>query len=270
MLTLLKNLWLPDHIGRPDTAARANRRGVRVAEPPAAKWSREFVRQYLEPNGWLRSRELGRCADRQGRPLPWYTYPAIRVLDRIAQKHCRVFEYGSGSSSLWWRDRSAMVVSVEHHRKWFDKTAVPAEPHLCKLISAESEENRAHYGQLEEFYEVHVRPELPREHECSWKTGGLDRPFHSYAAEILNYPIGFFDVIVVDGRARVLCAWLASRQVAAEGVIVFDNSDRTIYAKGCDLLTDAGFGRIDFWGPGPLNAYEWCTSIFTRDLSVFR
>jgi hypothetical protein len=30
-----------------------------------------------------------------------------------------------------------------------------------------------------------------------------------------------------------------------------------------------GFKRIDFYGPGPVNRLEWCTSLFVRDLNVF-
>jgi len=65
--------------------------------------------------------------------------------------------------------------------------------------------------------------------------------------------------------ARVLTAWLPAQRVHEDGIIVFDNSDRD--AKGYELLQAAGFHRVDFWGSGPINPYEWYTPIFTRTLS---
>ena len=32
---------------------------------------------------------------------------------------------------------------------------------------------------------------------------------------------------------------------------------------------EAGFRRIDYYGPGPVNRQEWCTSLFVKSLDVF-
>src|SRR2546430_9982143 len=57
-----------------------------------------------------------------GNPLdgdsPWMTFAAIRFLDRLLTKEMRVFEYGSGGSSLFFSRRVREVVSVEHDGAW--------------------------------------------------------------------------------------------------------------------------------------------------------
>ena len=40
------------------------------------------------------------CLDREGRPIPWYTYPAIEYLASLDLSGMKVLEYGSGNSSL--------------------------------------------------------------------------------------------------------------------------------------------------------------------------
>jgi hypothetical protein len=82
--------------------------------------------------------------------------------------------------------------------------------------------------------------------------------------EIIKYPPNYFDVVVIDGQARVLSAWLAAKFVKPNGIIVFDNSDREFYSPGFELLANDGYKRIDFYGTGPINMYEWCTSIFFK------
>ena len=76
-------------------------------------------------------------------------------------------------------------------------------------------------------------------------------------------------MVVVDGMARCLTAILAPRCVKPGGCILFDNSDRWQYNWAYSFLREAGFHRLDFYGPGPVNKIEWCTSIFTRDLAPF-
>jgi hypothetical protein len=53
--------------------------------------------------------------------------------------------------------------------------------------------------------------------------------------------------------------------LSSRGVIVWDNSDRERYQAGYDFLRGSGFRRLDFAGPGPVDFWPWCTSIFYRD-----
>jgi hypothetical protein len=72
---------------------------------------------FLATSGWIRSRQENASVDASGEPLPRITYGAMHVLARTPRS-ARVFEYGSGYSTLWWATRAAAVVSVEHDAAW--------------------------------------------------------------------------------------------------------------------------------------------------------
>ena len=71
--------------------------------------------------GQLNSMEHKASIDGNGRPIPWYTYPAIEYLSNLDLSQKRVFEYGSGNSSLWWATRCQEIVAIELDREWYNK-----------------------------------------------------------------------------------------------------------------------------------------------------
>ena len=205
----------------------------------------DYAEKYLIPRGWFASIQSRRSEDLEG-PVPWITYPALRVLPQLLQPSFRVLEYGSGGSSLWFGRRVAQVVSVEHDRDWAQWVA-------------------RHAGANNVI--VHIPEDAELEPEFLAATGSdAGRPLAgaSYAAEILRYPPGYFDVVFIDGLVRPLCTQLSMSRMSGAGFILFDNSDRQMYAPAYDLLREAGYRRIDFWGTGPVNPYEWCTSVFVH------
>jgi hypothetical protein len=181
---------------------------------------------YLRDSGWLRSRSLGAPRDAQGRPVPWITYPSLFFLEPRVRADMSVFEFGSGSSTLWWASRVRRVVSCEHDQAWFEqvRSTVPASVDI------------RHVG-LEE---------------------------QRYSREILQYR-NEFDIVVIDGRDRINCARNVLTALKEDGIVLWDNSDRDEYRAGYEFLEQNGFRRIDFTGLGPLNVYQWTTSIFYRD-----
>jgi hypothetical protein len=69
-------------------------------------------------SGNVRSVRQREPVDRGGRPVPWYTYPAIAWLDRLALQGARVFEWGLGNSTLYWERRGCLVTSVDDSPQW--------------------------------------------------------------------------------------------------------------------------------------------------------
>ena len=182
---------------------------------------------YLDEKGWFRSAEERLPVDRDGKPLPWYTYPMISFLNDRVKSDMHVFEYGSGNSTLWWSKQVSSVTSCEHDRKWYDSLKPKMPPNVNYIF-------------------------------CELDYGG------QYCQTIVPFEAGF-DCIIIDGRDRANCARNSLEALRTDGVIIWDNSDREKYQEGYMLLKQNGFGRIDFWGLGPLSSYEWCTSIFYRD-----
>ena len=143
----------------------------------------------------------------------------------------RVFEYGSGHSTLWWAKHTGSVVSCEHDEKWYQTIK----------------------DQLPDHVDYHHVPLV---------YGG------EYSQYIKNYQEEF-DIVVVDGRDRINCAKNAVGALKKDGVLIWDNSDRHEYREGMLYLKQLGFKQIDFFGHGPVSTVQWNTSIFYRRENSF-
>jgi hypothetical protein len=142
-------------------------------------------KRILVDQGWLRSARAGVPVDRAGRAVPWYTFAAIAYLDQLDFEGRRVFEYGSGNSTIWWLSKGAEVTSVENDPAWYER--------LARSVEGPS---------------MHYRLEPERA---------------SYVGAILEG--GPFDVVVVDGFWRGYCVDAALGQLAPGGMIIIDNCD---------------------------------------------
>jgi hypothetical protein len=229
----------------------------------------QFAQTYLEKRGWFESLD-GIPRNKDGL-VPWITYPAFRQLQRIVKPDSKVFEYGCGGSSIWWASHAAEVTSVEHDAAWAARVSETAPANL-KIITRVMNENCSNERQAMVTKFFAKTPELPTSPSIEHNIlhGLLCKEFIAYATEIGAFEKQSFDVIVVDGMARALTAWLAAQYVKPDGIIVFDNSDRWQYNGAYRILNAAGFRRIDYYGPGPVNRQEWCTSLFVRNLDIFK
>jgi hypothetical protein len=182
---------------------------------------------YLEGSGWLNSLKLKMPVDEQARPLPWYSYPAVEILTRRIRPDMDVFEFGSGNSTLWWADRVKSVTAVEHHPQWAVRMARQV-PDNVSLLQVPLEENGEY-------------------------------------CRTANRSGGQFHVIIIDGRDRVNCARNCMRALRDDGVIVWDDSQRSRYRPGHRFLARRDFRKLEFVGLGPMDPHPRETSIFYRD-----
>ena len=186
---------------------------------------------HLERIGYFESLEAGLPYDRDGNCLPWFTYPSISFFKNKISPDMTVFEYGSGNSTLWWSKQVSSIVSCEHDRDWYSQLSDRLPENVDYIYAAVDGDGK-------------------------------------YCQAILEYQARF-DVVVIDGRDRVNCAKNSLQALKDDGVIIWDNSEREKYRAGYDFLLQNGFRRIDFTGLGPINPYEWCTSIFYRNNNCF-
>jgi hypothetical protein len=84
-----------------------------------------------------------------------------------------------------------------------------------------------------------------------------------YVEFIEQFP-GRFHIVVVDGRDRVNCIKHSVGALAADGVLLLDNSERHQYSSGIEFLADQGFRRLDFEGPVPIVTHSSTTTIFYK------
>ncbi len=162
---------------------------------------------------WLRSLfAIYDIEDMARLDLPWWTFAAIDEADEFlrSRQSPRVFEYGSGASTIWLARRAGAVTSIEHDQPWYtvvSQQVAPFDNVNVKLIEADTD--------LVPGY-------------VSEKEGWIGRSFRQYASAIDDEP-GEFDLIVVDGRARSACLAHALKKLAPDGMILFDNSGRQRY-----------------------------------------
>lgn len=187
---------------------------------------RQLINHLLKDYGWEKSISTDRCIDKNGNPLPWFSYPAIDFLSQLDYSDKEVFEYGCGFSTLYWGSRAKNVYSVENDLKWIEKiqNEIPAN---CKLIPTT-----------------------------------LD--VEEYSGKISSFQQ--FDVIVIDGyiKTRVACCEKSISHLKPGGIIILDNSDRCLISAA--TLRNAGLIQSDFTGFAPLSAHAQTTSVFfSRD-----
>lgn len=226
----------------------------------------QFAQNYLFARGWNRDE----ISDGGGNPLPWYTYPATEYINMLLNPQWKVFEYGCGYSTLFWQAHVQQVVSIDHSMKWAEFVRQKATKAELRVRQENAPTPAAFEPILREFREQNFALPLSENVAQNIEHGLTNESFAGYAAELTTFPPGHFDVIVVDGVARVLCLFAASKLIGPEGLIILDNSDRWQYNAGLRWMASQGFARLDFSGPGPWNRFGWATSIFTRSVRALQ
>lgn len=151
--------------------------------------------------------------------VPWWTYDAIEEVDAFLKQrpNAKVFEFGSGASSVWLAKRAGSVTSVDHDADWYPvvEARLADFPHST-LLSVTRDASAA-----------------PDSLYHSQKQGQEGDSFLAYASTI-DATDDMYDVIVIDGRARQACLKHALPHLAPDGLIVFDNTKRARYRAAID------------------------------------
>lgn len=149
--------------------------------------------------------------DKEGDPIPWYTYPAIEYLKQFDLTDKTTFEWGSGNSSLFWARKAKEIVSIESHKGWLN------------IVNKSKLSNQKIF---------------------------LFEKKDDYVRAILNQNKKF-DIIVIDGKYRYECAKIAGKCLSPGGLIILDNSDwfpktaRTLREHNLIQVDFNGFGPIN-------------------------
>ena len=145
--------------------------------------------------------------------VAWWSYPAMRRVDEFlsARPEARVFEYGAGASTAWLARRAGKVDSVEHDAEFV--------AYVRELLADTP------------GVQLHAVPPTPATAATtirSQRHGHADLDFGDYVSTI-DQVGGPFDLVVVDGRARVDAFRRALDHLKDDGVVVFDNIRRKRY-----------------------------------------
>lgn len=148
----------------------------------------------------------------------------------------RVFEYGSGGSTLFLASLGVELVSIEHDEGWYNKVS-------NSLVNSG-------------LPTVDYRFVPPGDGECRipgrYKSSVplyKNANFANYVNTIMDFPDGWFDMLIIDGRARVDCARVGLSKVKTGGYVVLDNSKRKRYSEIWRLVGDSP--KREFEGTTP-------------------
>lgn len=146
--------------------------------------------------------------------IPWWNVKACQEVGAFLTRKpdARVFEYGSGASTMWVARRAGSITTVEHDTKW----AKNLQSKLNNLPNAN-------------VILSNCQPD------------GL--PDESYIKAIDG--TGSYDLIIIDGRRRTECLTAAISHLNEDGIILFDDSGRRRYRSGienCGLVERRHFG----------------------------
>lgn len=165
-----------------------------------------------------------------GRNEPWLAETALILISSYLNPDHKVFEFGSGGSTLWFANRVKMVISIEHDEKFYEKV---------KSMLHKNEHANVIFA---------------------------ERPYNKEIENILDESA---DLIVVDGRDRVKCVISSIPKLKPGGWLILDNSEREYYFPAIHLMKDWNQvhclqkqnDKYGFTYPG------WTTSIFIKPIN---
>lgn len=200
-------------------------------------FTKEAIKRSLFRSGWLRSIWTGKARDVLGQPIPSWSYPALHFVNGLDLTGVRVFEYGSGASTVYWRNR------YSHEIRSY--TAVETNEAVFK-----------HYSAKDGFYRdnVHLYP-----------AGDPAGRFASIE-ELLFNPNRPFDFTVVSGEFLHRHFELEHSLAITDslGVILVDDVQwfPNFIEQFC---ADHRFYRLDFVGVAPGIPYPKITSLLFKE-----
>ncbi len=188
--------------------------------------------------------------------MPWIAFGAIDFIKKAVRPDMNVFEYGSGGSTLFWAANVDKVVSVEHEKSWYTK--MQNELELQKI-------NNVEYilAEAEEDADYNTKSAANPDSYISSGKMYTGKNFENYVKQIDRFPDSYFDIVVVDGRARPSCILQALNKVKVNGYLIVDNTERAYYLKPF-RFDNNNWRTWNFYGPVPYDYHFSKTTILQK------
>jgi hypothetical protein len=216
-------------------------------------------KQFLHDSGWLESKNVN-ASMRRGEFIPWITYSALHALERLDFRSLRVLEFGAGASSFFFLERCRKLTSYE-----FDETyhcaikGIFHSPHVLRGLQDFARVPTECEGERDIVFAQSIQMDLLS-----------DPTLESVDFDVLRglalQDIQRADLVLVDGGPRNYASQLIAES-DTRPIVIVDNADSVSCAMATRLLTNAGYVEIPFRGLGPLNPYQWTTSLFVTSLA---
>ena len=223
-----------------------------IAKITVTKWPKYLLQKpyaikFYYP--WLKMIMLNTERTITKNQIPWIPFEARVWLDKFLDKKMRIFEWGSGGSTLYIAPKVKKITSVEHDKEWYQR--------VSQLLRLKNISNCDCF--LEEPTGTSTKTtEIPGNYKSSSEKY-KDQSFYNYCTKITTYPDKHFHLILVDGRARVSCLNLAISKLHPDGYILIDNSERDEYIQAIEGIPC--IFKKNIFGPGPYTIGFWQATI---------
>lgn len=154
-------------------------------------------------------------------------YTVIGLFEERLTKDLKLFEYGSGFSTLFFADLVSNVTSIEYDKGWYENLIQKAPSNV--VLHYISHDSDGKYCRS-----IHQEDDL-------------------------------YDLVIIDGRDRVNCMIQATGRLTDRGVVVLDDSDRDRYHQAFEHARTNGFKALRLTGLKPTGFEAFQTTIFYRD-----
>ena len=120
-----------------------------------------------------------------------------------------VLEYGAGGSTKLIASKCKSITSIEHQPSWYEAVLETLPENASLLLRV---------------------PDLP------YKEGKEDGSYEQFKSYI-EAPLGStFDIVIIDGRARVACASICHFLCKSDGLVFIHDFERTEYQAALEYL----------------------------------
>jgi hypothetical protein len=195
-------------------------------------WFISKPKSQLHSSGWMSSLIRGYPCRPDGTIVPWMNYAIVYFLEERLKTDLKLFEFGSGYSTLFYANLVHSVTSVESDERWFTT----------------------------------VKSSIPSNAQLIFQAGDKDGDYCRAAIQTGQ----LYDVIVVDGIDRVNSVRQSLDALTDRGVILLDDSEREEYAEAFELTAQHEFRALTFEGLKPNDLELRRSTIFYRDNNCLR
>ncbi|MFM6972310.1 MAG: hypothetical protein ACKOXJ_01660 [Alphaproteobacteria bacterium] len=197
----------------------------------------------LYKNSWINSSKIGFSVDENFNAIPWYSFEAIEFLKTHLKPEHRVFEFGSGSSTIFFNNHCSKVVAIETNNSWFEI--------ICEKIHGNVDSDNNHF--------------ISKNSEIFLLENAIDNVEYENFANNYSKKNNFkFDFIAIDSLKRHLCTLNSIESIKKGGFLILDDSERPNYQKTIDFLEQNNFEHIVFSGIAPAQLKIKNTSFFLK------
>jgi SAM-dependent methyltransferase len=203
---------------------------------------------YKNKSSWINSSKIGFSVDKNMSPLPWYCYQAIDYLEKNISKYTNIFEFGCGSSTLFFYEKVKKIIAIETNKFWFD--------YISNIISQKNK----NYLKKDNFFKNDKI-------EIYLIQNALNDPsYENFAKKYSDDNNIKFNLIIIDSIKRFLCAINSFDAISDDGVIILDDSQRDNYKKIFEFMQNNNMQNLNFSGISPGQITPKNTSFFIKKL----